>query len=253
MGCDDVRRALAGRMHAAHVWVVEGISVAETVELAGGHGVCYEPLGGIPISARDARDFAREALGGRALLIADDSQATFAISAPLLRGADLCLEPLGCLPEGAGAGLMAVGVARGRRVPEALLARLEASEASSARSEALLAALDGFEHAVRSECGAACAVASYLSCHPKVSLVRYPGLRQDPSHEAAARALHHGFGRLVDFATTAVGLSPLESDAASLRRVGTAGEGAQAQALWRLECRSADAKAIALALERALA
>jgi O-acetylhomoserine (thiol)-lyase len=45
----------------------------------------------------------------------------------------------------------------------------------------------------------ALAVAQYLSQHPAVAWVTYPGLPDDPSHEVAKRILDGGFGGLVAF------------------------------------------------------
>jgi O-acetylhomoserine (thiol)-lyase len=42
-------------------------------------------------------------------------------------------------------------------------------------------------------------VARYLSEHPGVSWVRYPGLETDPSHDVARTYLHKGFGGMVVF------------------------------------------------------
>jgi O-acetylhomoserine (thiol)-lyase len=42
-------------------------------------------------------------------------------------------------------------------------------------------------------------VAQHLAAHPKVSWVRYPGLKDDPSHELASRYLKNGFGGMVVF------------------------------------------------------
>ena len=42
-------------------------------------------------------------------------------------------------------------------------------------------------------------VAKYLSTHPKVSWVSYPGLPDHPSHELAARYLKDGYGALLGF------------------------------------------------------
>ena len=42
-------------------------------------------------------------------------------------------------------------------------------------------------------------IAEYLKNHPKVSWVRYPGLKDDPSHALASRDLKHGFGGMVVF------------------------------------------------------
>ena len=42
-------------------------------------------------------------------------------------------------------------------------------------------------------------VAEFLKRHPKVAWVRYPGLRDDPSHAVASRYLKRGFGGMVVF------------------------------------------------------
>lgn len=48
-------------------------------------------------------------------------------------------------------------------------------------------------------CSNAMKAAEFLSSHPKVSWVRYPGLPEDPSHAAAAAQLENGFGSMVVF------------------------------------------------------
>ncbi len=48
-------------------------------------------------------------------------------------------------------------------------------------------------------CENAAAVAEYLHSHPKVSWVRYPGLKDDPTHAVASRYLKNGFGGMVVF------------------------------------------------------
>ena len=45
----------------------------------------------------------------------------------------------------------------------------------------------------------ALAVANFLTAHPKVSWVNYPGLESSPTHEIATRVLKGGFGGLVSF------------------------------------------------------
>lgn len=44
-------------------------------------------------------------------------------------------------------------------------------------------------------------VASYLSCHPRVVTVRYPGLKADPLFAEASVTLQRGFGPYVWFET----------------------------------------------------
>ena len=48
-------------------------------------------------------------------------------------------------------------------------------------------------------CENAMAVAKYLSSHPHVTWVRYPGLENDPGHSIARRYLQKGFGGMVVF------------------------------------------------------
>ncbi|MFW5722030.1 MAG: PLP-dependent transferase, partial [Desulfohalobiaceae bacterium] len=48
-------------------------------------------------------------------------------------------------------------------------------------------------------CENALQVAAFLENHPGVSWVRYPGLKNDPSHEAAAKQLVNGYGGMVVF------------------------------------------------------
>jgi cystathionine beta-lyase/cystathionine gamma-synthase len=45
----------------------------------------------------------------------------------------------------------------------------------------------------------AMAIAEYLSNHPKVSQVYYPGLKADPGHSIAAKQMHKGFGGVLAF------------------------------------------------------
>ncbi len=48
-------------------------------------------------------------------------------------------------------------------------------------------------------CENALAVAEYLKKHPRVSWVRYPGLKDDPAHSLASRYLKKGYGSVVVF------------------------------------------------------
>ncbi len=51
-------------------------------------------------------------------------------------------------------------------------------------------------------CENALKIAEYLKKHPKVSWVRYPGLKDDPSYPLASRYLKNGFGGMVVFGLT---------------------------------------------------
>lgn len=52
---------------------------------------------------------------------------------------------------------------------------------------------------MKAHCANALAVAEFLSRHPKVSWVNYPGLTDSPHHPLAKRYYHGGFGALLGF------------------------------------------------------
>ena len=56
--------------------------------------------------------------------------------------------------------------------------------------------MEAVEWRVRSD--AAQALACYLSCHPRVTQVRYPGLTPDDDYRRASSTLRCGFGPWVD-------------------------------------------------------
>jgi O-acetylhomoserine (thiol)-lyase len=52
---------------------------------------------------------------------------------------------------------------------------------------------------MKQHCENAQAVAKFLSDHPAVAWVRYPGLPSDPSHDTATSQFENGFGGMVVF------------------------------------------------------
>lgn len=203
----------------------------------------YEPLGGVPVRARDGRERAEAAHAAGRLLVADNTRATLALSAPCLRGADVHLELLDAVP--AGEGLLLAGLSRELSAdpPAALAVLLDDAPAPDAeRLAAVAAGLGDLVASVRAASDAARVAAEYLRCHPAVAEARYPGLACDPCNAEARRALHHGFGPLVD-----VRLARDPGSDADLGPLAPAGGG------WRrLACRPGDALALVGELEGAL-
>ena len=216
----------------------------EEVLEACGDAEPYEPLGGVPVRARDGRERAAGAHAAGRLLVADNARATLALSAPCLRGADVHLELLDAVP--AGEGLALVGLSRELSAdpPAALAALLDDAPAPGAeRLAAVASGLGDLAASVRAASDAARVAAEYLRCHPAVAEARYPGLACDPCNAEARRALHHGFGPLVD-----VRLARDPGSDADLGPLAPAGGG------WRrLACRPGDALALVGELEGALA
>ena len=174
-------------------------------------GVPYRvaaPLGGVPVRAWDLRALAADAARDGSLLVVDNSLTTSFGCAALGRGADVAFEGACALQArdgdsptdggGGGSPLLFVSGARGRG--RLAVEALPLDDAPPVVWEALLATEGERERRRRSANDAAQVVASYLRCHPAVAHVWYPGLRDDPSHAAAASILSNGFGPLVDFA-----------------------------------------------------
>ena len=60
------------------------------------------------------------------------------------------------------------------------------------------------------------AIAAYLSCHPCIGYVWYPGLASHADHAVATVTLEHGFGPVVDFCLTGAPLASCEGRARRL-------------------------------------
>ncbi|MHA1237804.1 MAG: O-acetylhomoserine aminocarboxypropyltransferase/cysteine synthase family protein [Candidatus Odinarchaeia archaeon] len=63
----------------------------------------------------------------------------------------------------------------------------------------LLQGLETLHLRMRRHCENAQAIAEFLEDHPKVSWVRYPGLKSHPTHKLASKYLKNGFGALIGF------------------------------------------------------
>ena len=183
------------RLLGARTGHLLGISVADAREAIGRLvGTPFvEPLGGCPVTCQDLR----------ALGVAARQEGR-----PLLVDATMC-GPDGCAVVRLGAHVALMGLADGcclvalsrdsaRGVPglsDLLAALPHSEEADEGRLRPLV---DEGKARWRGSSDAAQVVASYLRCHPRVTEVRYPGLKGDPSFATAARTLEHGFGPLVD-------------------------------------------------------
>ena len=191
--------------------------------------VWVESLGDMPIGFADLRAQAADAHERGLPLVVENSLAT-SFGCPACRlGADVVVE---CLtrawPEGTG---RCVALSASRVCPPDLrvaLAALPSAVFDNTAVTSLVAALAAFPARRRREDDAAQVVAAYLSCHPLVVAVSYPGLKANPSFKAAASQLTGGFGPVVDY------------------RI-------RGAAAWeRVRCDAGDPKAQAVSLERRL-
>ena len=181
---DDRLRTLARGLGAARVRVVPCDAVVGLLDSSRGL------LSASPVTCLDIRTAAREAHdAGRSLCV--DVSACGPLGCPAVRlGADVAVSLLD--------DIAAVGVARG--VDDELVASLAAEAAESCddaeKAPSLARArLDGWHRSS----DAAQVVAAYLSCHPRVEKVSYPGLVTSADHRVAASTLVSGFGLYVDY------------------------------------------------------
>lgn len=135
-----------------------------------------------------------------ALLVVDNTFATPYHQKPLTLGADLVLHSA---TKGLGghndlmAGALACSKDHYNRLwftRQAIGTTLDAYSASL-----LERGLKSFELRAERMSRNAQAMAEFLSDHPKVTRVLYPGLESDPGHEIACRQMHDGFGGVLAF------------------------------------------------------
>ena len=181
MGEGDERlRTLARGLGASRVFVVPRDAVDGLLDSSTGL------LSAPPVTCLDVRAAGREAHdAGRALCV--DASACGPLGCPAVRlGADVAVSLLD--------DIAVVGVARGS--DDELVASL-AAESCDDVEKALSRARVRLDEWHRSS-DAAQVVAAYLSCHPRVEKVAYPGLVASADHRVAASTLVSGFGPYVD-------------------------------------------------------
>ncbi len=142
----------------------------------------------------------READKVNALLVIDNTFATPYHQKPLLLGADIVVHSA---TKGLGGhnDLMAGAIAGSKKHYDNLwFTRQAIGTTLDAYSGSLLErGLKTFELRAEKMASNAMAIAKYLSGHPKVSRVYYPGLKEDPGHSIATKQMHNGFGGVLAF------------------------------------------------------
>lgn len=153
----------------------------------------------IPVACNDLKALARQARGaGRPLVVRNT--ATWAGCAAIRLGAHLSYEHLAD-------DLLLVGLSKDAEsvLPGMVEKMVQLATPPDKECHKILDELPKFEAAWHSASDTAQVVATYLACHPRVTTVRYPGLKADPSFAIAARTLVGGFGPTVDYLCEADG------------------------------------------------
>ena len=177
------------------------------------------------------------------LLVVDVSAVSCCGCAAVRWGAHLAVDDLSLVWE-PGAGrpeLRIVGVSRdAERTRPGIGTALDAAQAAcidqgwldAETRVALARGVETLGERLRWRFDAAAAVAAFLSCHPRVAAVRYPGLADDACHETGAEILNGGFGpQVVYWAVGADGVADALGTSDALGTLGVADASAPTRVL----------------------
>jgi len=135
-----------------------------------------------------------------ALLVVDNTFATPYHQKPLSLGADIVIHSA---TKGLGGhnDLMAGAIACSKKHYDSLwFTRQAIGTTLDAYSGSLLErGLKTFEIRAKKMAANAMAIAEYLADNPKISQMRYPGLKTDPDYSIAAKQMNNGFGGVLAF------------------------------------------------------
>ena len=148
----------------------------------------------------DIAQLCKAADKANALLVVDNTFATPYHQKPISLGADIVVHSA---TKGLGGhnDLMAGAIAGPKKHYDNLwFTRQAIGTTLDAYSGSLLErGLKTFELRAEKMAANAIVIAEYLAGNPKVSQVRYPGLKADPGHSIATKQMHNGFGGVLAF------------------------------------------------------
>ncbi|KAF1691332.1 trans-sulfuration enzyme family protein [Pseudoxanthomonas koreensis] len=140
--------------------------------------------------------------GAGARLLVDGTFATPVLQQPLALGADIVLHSATKYLGGHGdvmGGVLVFAADDGLAAACHELRRQTGNTASPFAAWLVLRGLRTLPVRIERHCRNAAAVAEYLSSHPRVQAVHWPGLASHPGHAVAARQMHGGFGGMLSF------------------------------------------------------
>jgi cystathionine beta-lyase/cystathionine gamma-synthase len=183
--------------------------------------VWIESPGNPLLSITDIAACAQMAHAAGALLACDTTLATPVLTRPLEFGADIVMHSATKFIGGHSDLLGGALVTRDAELGKRLHWLQNATGGVMGPFESFLCSrgLKTLELRVLAQSATALRLAEWLSHHPGVSRVLYPGLPHHPGHALAARQMHGGFGALVSFEIAGSGPSDADAVIARTRRI----------------------------------
>ncbi len=153
------------------------------------------------LSITDIAACAKLASSRRVLLGVDSTFATPALTRPLELGANIVMHSTTKYIGGHSDLLGGALVVKDKELFDRLYFIQNATGAVHAPWESYLCSrgLKTLELRMREHCRTAQQLAEWLTKHPRVKRVLYPGLPTQPGHEVAKRQMHGGFGAMLSF------------------------------------------------------
>ena len=204
---DDCYQGVTGLAHAGERrgrWTVERLATTDTagwIKMCGVADLIWLESPSNPLlSVADVDVICAAPRKRGAILGVDNTFATPLNQRPLALGADVAVQSATKFIGGHSDLLGGVVSARDANLLAGLREARELAGATPGTLETFLAVRGVRTLAIRLERAQsnAMVLAERLSCHPNVSVTRYPGLASHPTHEAARRQLK-GFGTVISF------------------------------------------------------
>ncbi len=196
------------RVRCKQAWAVYSFSVSELVKLLDCDVLEVPVLDRVPMSVADIKHTVQLTIKDNSehdeftntYVVVDNTQATCALCAPGLFGADIVVENIS-IPE-ISRPIWMVGVARDSSLTAehiALLDRYLSPHQLDVCEFEFEDALKRRDDAQKAQSDLARITYEFLSCHPAVGYISYIGSKTHPEYDIASRTLRGGFGSYIDF------------------------------------------------------
>ncbi|MGC8571362.1 cystathionine gamma-synthase family protein [Caldivirga sp.] len=183
------------------VTMPETEDLAEAIKANSGSVAVIETLTNPTLRVIDVDYLIKVAKDNNSIVIIDNTMATPVLYRPISHGAEIVIHSATKYISGHNDVLAGAVIASSNSVIEEMWQwrRRLGTIIQPLEAYLVLRGVKTMNLRVRKHCENAMAVADYLSNHPKVKEVYYPGLKQSPYHELASRMFNGLYGGIVSF------------------------------------------------------